>query len=354
MIDYSILEDDLEGILHCEYIHWEGYRNCTFLVTGATGLIGSLVVRTLKYISEHKGLDLWILMLIRSREKADQVFGRDYDSEKKMAVVTDIREQIDIYGSIDYIIHTACITESALMVRQPIATFLTSVEGTKNILELAVKHAELKGVLYLSSMEVYGITNQEDNPVSEDKLGYLDLTNVRSSYQEGKRAAEFLCTSYYAEYDLPVMTARLAQTFGPGFPETGNKVFAQFARSAIENKDIILHTSGLSMGNYCYTADVIKALFCILEKGKAGQVYNVVNEQNTMPIRDMAELVATKLADGRINIIYDIPESPLVYGYAPEARMRLSGRKLRSLGWYPEIALVDMYKRMIRFWGYKI
>ena len=83
MIDYSILKEDLETILHCEYINWERYRNCTFLVTGATGLIGSLVVRTLKYISEHKGLDLRILMLIRSREKADQVFGRDYDPEKK-------------------------------------------------------------------------------------------------------------------------------------------------------------------------------------------------------------------------------------------------------------------------------
>ena len=354
MIDYSVLEDDLESILHCKYINWERYRNCTFLVTGATGLIGSLVVRTLKHISENKELDLRILMWIRSLEKAEQIFGRDFDSEKEMTVVTDIRTPIDVCWNIDYIIHTACITESAFMVRQPIVTFLTSVEGTKNILELAVKHPEIKGILYLSSMEVYGITDKEDNPISEDKLGYLDLTNVRSSYQEGKRAAEFLCTSYHAEYNLPVMTARLAQTFGPGFPESGNKVFAQFAHSVIEHKDIILHTSGKSMGNYCYTADVIKALFCILERGKAGQAYNVVNENNTMTIRDMAELAATGLADGKIKIIYDIPESPLVYGYAPEVQMCLSGRKLRDLGWYPEVALVDMYKRMIRFWGYKI
>lgn len=182
MIDYSILEDDLESILHCEYIHWERYRNCTFLVTGATGLIGSLMVRTLKYISDHKGLDLRILILVRSREKAEQIFGQKFVSEELNVIVVDVRKQIDINEDIDYIVHAACITESALMVRQPIATFLTSVEGTKNILELAVKQAELKGVLYLSSMEMYGITNKKDNPVSEDKLGYLDLTNVRSSY----------------------------------------------------------------------------------------------------------------------------------------------------------------------------
>ena len=85
-----------------------------------------------------------------------------------------------------------------------------------------------------------------------------------------------------------------------------------------------------------------------------GQAYNIVNEKNTMMIRDMADLVARKLAGGRIKIVYDIPESVLVYGYAPEVQMRLSSRKLRNLGWYPEVELVDMYKKMIRFWGYKI
>ena len=105
------------------------------------------------------------------------------------------------------------------------------------------------------------------------------------------------------------------------------------------------------MGNYCYTADVINALFCILEKGEAGQAYNVVNENNTMTIREMAELVAGELTDHRIKIIYDIPDSPFAYGYAPDVQMRLSSRKLRELGWYPEVRLSDMYRRMIRFWG---
>ena len=350
----KILEEDLWNIYNCDYIHWERYRNCTFFVTGATGLIGSLVVRTLSYVNEHMGLDIHTIILVRSQEKVDQLFGRNIDSQKITVLVGDVKERIDLFENIDYIIHAACITDSALMVRQPIDTFLTSVDGTKNVLEMAVKHSELKGLLYLSSMEMYGVTPEADNPVSEEKLGYLDLTNVRSSYQEGKRAAEFLCTAYHAEYYLPIRIARLAQTFGPGFPESGRKVFAQFAHSVIEGKDIILHTSGLSMGNYCYTADVIKGLFCILEKGQDGQAYNVVNEHNTMTIRAMAEMAARELADGKINIRCDIPESPFVYGYAPLVQMRLSARKLRDLGWQPEVGLSDMYKRLIWFWGYEI
>ena len=347
----TVLKEDLNTILNCAYIHWERYRNCTVLVTGATGLIGSMIVRTLDYANKEKELDIHILMLVRSLEKVDQVFGRDIDFTKIKVLVGDAREQIEICENIDFIIHAACITDSALMVRQPIATFLTSVEGTKNILELAVKHSELKGLLYLSSMEMYGVTAKEDNPVTEDKLGYLDLTNVRSSYQEGKRAAEFLCTAYHAEHNLPIKIARLAQTFGAGVPKTSQKVYAQFARSALENKDIILHTSGESTGNYCYTADVIKALFCILEKGEAGQAYNVVNENNTMTIREMAELVAGELTDHRIKIVYDIPDSPLTYGYAPKVMMHLSGRKLKELGWTPDVDLIDMYRRMILHWN---
>ncbi len=75
----DILREDLETILNCEYIHWDHYKNCTFLVTGATGLIGSLVVRTLSYISDRRELNIRILILVRNTEKVKQVFGPDFN-----------------------------------------------------------------------------------------------------------------------------------------------------------------------------------------------------------------------------------------------------------------------------------
>ncbi len=62
------------------------------------------------------------------------------------------------------------------------------------------------------------------------------MTNVRSCYPEGKRICECLCNAYASEYKIPVKIARLAQTFGAGILESDNRVYVQFAKSAIEKK----------------------------------------------------------------------------------------------------------------------
>ena len=100
------------------------------------------------------------------------------------------------------------------------------------------------------------------------------------------------------------------------------------------------------MGNYCGIHDAISGIMTILEKGTNGEAYNVVNEANTMTIRQMAELVADRMADGRINVVYDITDHER-YGYAADTTLRLSGEKLMSLGWKPEEDLENMYSQLI-------
>lgn len=138
--------------------------------------------------------------------------------------------------------------------------------------------------------------------VDENDCGIIDIMNARSCYPMGKRMAENLCFNYFYQYGLPVKIARLAQTFGAGILETDNRVFAQFARSVINKKNIVLHTDGSSIGNYCYSADAILGLILILLNGTNGQAYNVVNEESTMTIRQMAELVATRVAGGQLQL----------------------------------------------------
>lgn len=71
-------------------------------------------------------------------------------------------------------------------------------------------------------------------------------------------------------------------------------------------------------------------------------IVNVVNEKNTMTIRQMAELVAEKIAGGRIRVVCDIPKEN-IYGYAADTGICLSGEKLRRLGWEPVESLEKMY-----------
>ena len=170
--------------------------------------------------------------------------------------------------------------------------------GSKTILEFA-KSKKVSGLVYLSSMEVFGVTDANKEVIFEQDLGYLDILNVRSSYSESKRLVECMCKSYAEQYGLNVKVARLAQTFGAGISKNENRVFAQFARSAIRGEDIVLHTKGDSMGNYCYTTDVIKAIILLLQKGEKGQSYTVVNENSSMTIYQMAELVAKEIANDK-------------------------------------------------------
>ena len=88
----------------------------------------------------------------------------------------------------------------------------------------------------------------------------------------------------------------MAQTFGAGILPTENRVFAQFARSALKGEDIVLKTEGKSEGNYVYTIDAVKAILMLLYKGEAGQAYNVANESSHTTIRKMAELVSKTLS----------------------------------------------------------
>ncbi|MCR5793707.1 MAG: NAD-dependent epimerase/dehydratase family protein [Lachnospiraceae bacterium] len=341
----KVLQEDLDNLAKGGF-PWKEFRNATFLITGATGLVGSMLVRALLCANRTNELDMRILAMVRSTEKAKNVFGELTQRSELEFVNKDLLSgRLDIPNDVDYIVHTASVTASKMMVTQPVETIETAVFGTKAILDLA-KEKKSKGVVYVSSMEVYGSPDAAHHEMKEDDLGFVDLFNVRSCYPEGKRICECMCTAYASEYEVPVVTARLAQTFGAGVPVTENRVFAQFAKSALNGNDIVMHTTGESEGNYCYTADVVNGILLLLLKGEKGQAYNVSNEAAHSTIRDMAAMVADKLADGRIQVVYDIPESN-TYGYAPPVKMHLNSSKLQALGWKPRYDLEGMYRRMI-------
>lgn len=332
----EILKDDLKYIKEYD-LPYELLKGKTVLVTGATGLIGVSLVRSLLYMGDIK-----VLAFVRNENKAKSIYEQNSNLE---IVIGDIINPIDIIETVDYIFHCASVTTSNIMVEQPVETLMTSIEGTKHILNLA-KEKRCKSVVYVSSMEVYGAFDNLDHEVTEDDLGYIDPLKVRSNYPEAKRLCENMCVAYLKEYGVPVKIARLAQTFGAGILPNENRVFAQFAKSVIHGENIILHTKGLSEGNYCYTRDCMTGLLTILLKGKDGEAYNVSNPNSHTTIVDMAKMVAHKIAKGNIEVLFDIPETN-TFGYAADTKMKLSSNKLQKLGWNPEIGLEEAYKRMI-------
>lgn len=344
----SILQEDLEIIANSN-LEFEKFKNKTIFITGATGLVGSQIARAYAYCNYKLKLNMTIILFIRNKEKARSLYG-DLLSRGNIEIIEgDVLDCPEKYmnanRTIDYIVHAASITTSKAMISNPVDVINISVNGTKNMLDLAYRH-NVKGFIYISSMEMYGQFDRESLKINESDLGYLDILNVRSNYPESKRMCENMCIGYMKQYHVPVYIARLSQTFGAGILQGENRVFAQFARSVMNGQDIVLHTKGLSEGNYCYTRDMVLAIMTILLKGKIGNAYNVVNEETHTSIAGMAKMVAEKIANNKIKVIFDIPEEN-IYGYANDTKMKLSSAKLQCLGWKPSVNLEEAYRRMI-------
>lgn len=309
-----------------------------YLITGATGYIGSMLVKYIKKVDREAD----ITAQIRDKKKAEDILPSDIRIWPVDLLNRGLMEQTGTDLKYDYVIHCASITKSSEMIQRPVEVTESIVNTTQNVLEIA-KRCQVKSFVYISSMEIYGrVEGKNGHRTTETELGDIDILQARSCYPLGKRMAENICYSYYREYGVPVKIARLAQTFGKGVPSSDNRVFAQFANAVKQGKDIVLHTEGNSVGNYCDIIDVMEGILTILHLGKNGEAYNVVNEENTMTIRQMAELVADRVAGGRIKVVYEIPEENK-YGYASDTGLRMSGQKLAELGWIPRKTLYEMY-----------
>ena len=219
----------------------EDILGSNFLITGATGLIGSTLVHSLLALKAN----IHITCPVRNLEKAKRLF--EGELEQIDFIECDLLVFLKTLASnnkYQYIIHCASPTYGNYMVEHPVMTYELAYESTKSLLQYAAK-TNVDGFVYISSIEYYG-QNADDRMITEDFIGYVDPLRARSSYPLGKRAAEYLCVAYAKEFQVPAKIARLTQTFGAGVSKEDHRVFAQFAQSIIDNEDRVLHTTGES------------------------------------------------------------------------------------------------------------
>lgn len=345
-IDNKIFKEDMEYIIHANFINWEKLNNKTIFITGATGLIGYYLTSSLVYKNIKENSNIKILALVRNIKKARLQFNEQLKVDNKLNFICGELNNIpNISEKIDYVIHGASPTSSKIFAENPVEVIKTIYNGTINILELA-KNKEIKNMVFLSTMEVYGVNKTHDK-VDEEHESYLNTMNVRNSYPESKRLCENLCASYYSEYNVPVNVLRLTQTFGPGIKENDNRVFAQFIRASIEKKNIVLLTEGKTYRNYLYLADAATAILAVVLSEKYGEAYNVANEESYCSIKEMAELVANDISNKKIRVIFNFANKNNTKIFMPQMCMNLDIKKLKKLGWNSNYNLRDMYERTI-------
>lgn len=311
---------------------FEGLIDRRVFVTGATGLIGGALCKELLKQGAY------VIAFVRNPEKAAAKLPRAVE-----VCVGDMMRPITYEERVDYIVHAASETASKAFVEHPVEVIEETLAGARHVLDFARQKA-VKGVVFLSTMEVYGLTDSEN--VTESDYAALDSMTPRNCYPEAKRLVECLCSSMAREYGLRVMVARLTQTFGAGVAKGDRRVFAQFAEAAIAGRDIVLKSEGKTARCYCAIEDAVSAILTILAKGESGVAYNVANPDTFCTIREMAEMVAKEFSGGHSKVVIDTNDAAAC-GYLPPFRMKLNVNRLMALGWQPTKSLREMYQRLI-------
>lgn len=297
-----------------------------FLVTGASGLIGSCLVDLLMMANE-RGQDNQVYALGRSAAKLQERFSDYLSSDNFHIIEQDICSPLDDRIRFDYIVHCASNADPAKYVKYPAETVKTIVLGGINVLEYARSH-EGCTVEVLSSFEVYGDVTKDS--VVETDAGLIDFNMTRSCYPEGKRAMESLARCYWKEYGVQVCIGRLCSVYGPTMAPDDSKAHAQFLRSALKGEAIVLKSKGEQKRTYCYVPDAASGILRVLFRGKPGEAYNISNEQSVSTIAGVADAVS---AVSGCPVVHDDMSETEKDRYSQQVNAVLDNKKLRELGW---------------------
>lgn len=312
------------------------------LVTGATGLIGSALVRD--FAADGR----IVLAAVRNAGKAKGMFGNlpNVRVLQWEAFAAPSPSDIPAVSQLD-IVHAASPTSGRFFVEHPAETERFIRESTRRLLEFTVA-VGARGFAFLSSMEAYG-SPQSDAPLDEGVGFSGDLSVSRASYARGKLTAERLCAEFARAHGLRAMSVRLAQVLGRGVPPSEPRLPAQFLRSALAGEAIRLSTAGTSTRMYLETEDAVAAIRAVLECGVAGEVYNAANPETYCSIAELAHLVARRFGGAGVGIGRD--DDPANACYPPPHHLRLDVSKLMALGWKARYGLEEAFVRMAEGWN---
>jgi len=249
-------------------------------VSGGAGFIGSHLVDKLI----EGGHEVIVLDNLSSGKEENL-------NSKAKFILGDVRklgfvktESYPINNNIDYIFHLAAIPRVPYSVEHPIETQDVNVNGTIKILEFARK-CKVNKVIFASSSSVYGDAKL---PLRED----FSEKAPKSPYAMQKRFGELLMRLYNDLYDLPTVSLRFFNVYGPRCDPNSeySLVIGKFLKQRSEGKPLTIYGDGEQTRDFTYVSDVILGLTLAMEKNVRGVEINLCNGNNTS-INKIAELV---------------------------------------------------------------
>ena len=303
------------------------------LVTGGAGFIGShLCERLLDEGHQVTCLDNLCTGDLRNLEDIK-------DKPSFRFVLADATEVINL--EVDTVAHLASPASPVDYSRMAVETMLVNSMGTYQGLELARKQ-KARFVL-ASTSEVYG--DPLEVPQEEDYHGNVNPVGPRACYDESKRFAEALTSSYHRIYDMETVILRIFNTFGPRMRKEDGRVVPNFIQQALAGRPLTVYGDGTQTRSFCYVDDLVEGLYSAMtSKAAVGEVINLGNDQE-MTILELAEKVKSVTGSSSEITYLPLPEDD------PKRRRPELEKAKAVLSWEPKTSLEEGLSKVIEWFS---
>ena len=307
-------------------------------VTGATGLLGSSLVRRLM----EAGAD--VVCLVRDWVPQSDLV-RSSLIERVKVVRGDVRDQAlleRVLGEyeIDAVFHLAAQTIVSIANRNPVSTLETNIAGTWALLEASRRSPSVKAIILASSDKAYG---------DHEKLPYNETAALqgRHPYDVSKSCADLIAQAYAVTYKTPVAITRCGNFYGGG-DLNWNRIVPGTIRSVLRSQRPVIRSDGKYIRDYFYIEDGAAAYMLLAERLGAspelrGEAFNFSNEVQ-VTVLDLVKRILKLMGSGLEPEIRNEATNEILHQYLSAEKAR------RVLGWKPLFTLDDGLQATIEWY----
>ena len=236
----------------------------------------------------------------------------------------------------DAIINFAAESHVDRSIEDAIPFIHTNIYGTYNLLQ-AVLLGKAHKMIQISTDEVYGSLGPDDPPFTE-----TTSLAPNNPYSASKASADLLVRSYYKTHQLPLMITRCSNNFGP--MQHTEKFIPKVITNALNHIEIPLYGDGLNIRDWIYVEDHCRAIQSVLEKGVAGEVYNIGGSEEKTN-RDIIDSILKQLGRDQSLIKYVADRK------GHDRRYFMDSSKIsRELGWRPTVSFDEGIQKTIEWY----
>jgi UDP-glucose 4-epimerase len=301
--------------------------NKKIFITGGAGFIANVLIK--KLVDDNQ-------IVVYDNFHRDTLTGSGLSSHPNITIIKGdvLNAELvqEAMAGADVVVHAAGIAGIDTVIKDPVRTMNVNMIGTANVLAAALHNQVPDRVIDFSTSEVFGsraFKSTEDDSTVSGSAG-----EARWVYAVSKLAGEHLAKAYHKQYNLPVVTVRPFNVYGPG--QTGEGALQIFIKRALQNEDINIYGDGNQIRAWCYVTDFVDCLFrCLTDPNAVGQSFNIGNARAVITTLGLAQTVC-RVLNSSSRILFKDPLSADI-----ELRIPSVEKSERLLGFKAKVDLEE-------------